>query len=56
MAIMLCFLLYLLITLEYMNWSSVVFAGVIVISGIYWVLVFRRQAPLPNEHHAGPLI
>lgn len=52
MAIMLCFPLYLPVTLMYMNWSSLVFAGVICISGIYWVAVFRRQAPLMNGRHA----
>jgi amino acid transporter len=35
MAVMLCFPLYLPVTPKYMNRSSVVFAGVIAISGIY---------------------
>lgn len=51
-AVMLCFPLYLPVTPAYMNWSSVVFAGVIVISGLYWLTVFRKQAPLRNEHRA----
>lgn len=52
MAIMLCFPLYLPVTPNYMNWSCVVFAGVLAISGIYWAAIFRRQAPLIREHHA----
>lgn len=52
MAIMLCFPLYLPVTPNYMNWSSVVFAGILTISGIYWVAIFRRQAPLIHEHRA----
>lgn len=50
MAAMLCFPLYLPVSLEYMNWSSLVFAGIIVFSGIYWVAIFRRQAPLLNGY------
>lgn len=50
--VMLCFPLYLPATLVYMNWSSLVFAGVVCISGIYWVTNFRRQPPILREHRA----
>ncbi|OJJ07427.1 hypothetical protein ASPVEDRAFT_178051 [Aspergillus versicolor CBS 583.65] len=51
--VMLCFPLYLPVTPEYMNWSSVVFAGILSISGLYWVAVFRKQAPLCSDHQPG---
>ena len=43
MSVMFCIPLYLPVTLETMNWTSVVYVGVIVISGIYWLVVFSRN-------------
>ncbi|KFY92623.1 hypothetical protein V500_04120 [Pseudogymnoascus sp. VKM F-4518 (FW-2643)] len=43
MTVWLCMPLYLPVTLETMNWTSVVVAGFAAISGIWWVLVFSRQ-------------
>lgn len=53
MGIMLSFPLYLPVTAVYMNWASVVFAGIIVLSGIYWVLVFSKNKVVHHDGHYG---
>jgi amino acid transporter len=50
--IMLCFPLYVPVTASYMNWSSVVFGGVLVISGLYWVVFFRTGKGARQMEHA----
>lgn len=49
--VVLCFPLYLPITLETMNWTCVVSGGVVVIAALYWLIVFRGKPPvlLPEE-------
>lgn len=42
-SVMLCLPLYRPVTLEAMNWASVVYVGIIALSAIYWVAVFNRQ-------------
>lgn len=44
--VVLCFPLYLPITLQTMNWTCLVFGGVVVIAALYWVVVFRGKAPI----------
>ncbi|OAR03623.1 hypothetical protein LLEC1_04777 [Akanthomyces lecanii] len=41
-SIMFCFPLYLPVTAEAMNWTLVVFAGVLVIAGAYWLCIYSR--------------
>lgn len=42
-SVMLCMPLYLPVTAEAMNWTSVVYVGVVFLSGLYWFAVYRRQ-------------
>lgn len=41
--VMLCMPLYLPVTLETMNWTSVVYVGVIFLSAVYWFAVYSRK-------------
>ncbi|KAL2071013.1 hypothetical protein VTL71DRAFT_14039 [Oculimacula yallundae] len=52
-AIMLAFPLYLPVTLVYMNWACVVFGGVIVLSGLYYVLRFRHRRDMYQDPYLG---
>lgn len=42
-SVILCLPLYLPVTAETMNWSSAVFLGVIALSYVYWIAVFRKK-------------
>lgn len=42
-SVMFCFPLYLPITAQAMNWTSVVFAGVLVLAEAYWLCVYSRR-------------
>lgn len=42
-SVMLCMPLYLPVTAPTMNWSSVVFIGVIALAGLYWLGVYSRR-------------
>jgi choline transport protein len=44
--VVLCFPLYLPVTLETMNWTCVVFGGVVAVAALYWLVVFRGKAPV----------
>lgn len=44
--VVLCFPMYLPITLETMNWTSAVFGGVVVVAALYWLIVFRGKPPV----------
>ncbi|KAF1734782.1 Choline transport protein [Beauveria bassiana] len=42
-SVMFCFPLYLPVTAEVMNWTSLVFAGVLILAGAYWLCVYSRR-------------
>lgn len=51
-SIWLCFPLYLPVTVEYMNWTSVVFTGTIALAVAYWVLFRAHIKPVELERHS----
>ncbi|KAE8167830.1 amino acid/polyamine transporter I [Aspergillus tamarii] len=42
-SVILCLPLYLPVTPEAMNWTSAVFAGVLILAGAYWLCVYSRK-------------
>lgn len=53
--IILCMPLYLPVTPETMNWTCVVFGGVVVIATIYWFAIFSKNKVIEshNEGYVG---
>ncbi|KAK5046116.1 hypothetical protein LTR84_008573 [Exophiala bonariae] len=49
-SVWLCMPLYVPVTPESMNYTSVVFVGFIALSGIYWVLAYSREGVMQHYH------